>query len=102
MMRVPYLWLFVTGLCNDRVCVDVFYLPIVPRGIAVSFLLEVRLPYCASNIQIPNLQSMHAITQQIFHRPEFVLIRVACVISCPGPVLYKRGQWEEIGPEGGR
>ena len=32
MMRVPYLWLFVTALCNARVSVDVSYLPFVPRG----------------------------------------------------------------------
>ena len=32
MMRVTYLWLFVTALCNARVSVDVSYLPIVPRG----------------------------------------------------------------------
>ena len=72
MMRVPYLWLFVTALCNARVSVDVSYLPIVPRGIAVSFLLEVRLQLHFSFLcfQIPNVQSMHAITQELFHRAD--------------------------------
>ena len=45
MMRVPYLWLFVTALCNARVSVDVSYLPIVPRGFFSAVVAA--LSYCS-------------------------------------------------------
>lgn len=44
MMRVTYLWLFVTALCNARVSVDVSYLPIVPRGFFSAVVAA--LSYC--------------------------------------------------------
>ena len=45
MMRVTYLWLFVTALCNARVSVDVSYLPIVPRGFFSAVVAA--LSYCS-------------------------------------------------------
>ena len=54
MMRVPYLWLFVTALCNARVSVDVSYivsyLPIVPRGFFSAVVAA--LSYCIVAVHV--------------------------------------------------
>lgn len=48
MMRVPYLWLFVTGLSNARVSVDVFYLPISRFPFCWRFGYNFTFLCCAS------------------------------------------------------